>query len=76
MARLIDVIKEYAEHPLTRFAVWTLLFLLMGNLFFLKRLVDTVDKSQERVWELSQKIVVLEATVTTLKENMKIRRGE
>lgn len=34
--------------------------LLSGNLFFVSRLIDKVERTEERVWELRQDIVVLQ----------------
>lgn len=43
-------------------------FLMMGNLFFIKRLVDRVDAQTDIVWQLRQDVVVLK---TVYEENRK-----
>jgi hypothetical protein len=51
--------------------------LLSGNIFFIKRLVDSIDKSEEAVWSMRQELVVhgikIECLMKKLEEKKRIR---
>lgn len=40
--------------------------LMMGNIFFVKRLVDQLDATREIVWSMRQELVVLKYTVDNM----------
>lgn len=63
---MTDSIKSFVSNPLYRASTWLIGFLLVGNLFFLGRLVIILDRTQEKVWQLAQQIAVMEATVGNL----------
>lgn len=44
-------------------SVWVLGILFSGNIFFIKRLVDNLDKTTEMVWQMRQEIVVLKFAI-------------
>lgn len=40
--------------------------LFAGNIFFIVRLVDNVEKAEEATWQLRQEVAVLKVTLDTL----------
>jgi hypothetical protein len=59
-----------------RFVVWIvsglISFLLAGNVYFVKKLVDQVDETTRIVWQLRQDVVVLKL----IYEERKKSKGE
>jgi hypothetical protein len=59
-----------------RFVVWIvsglISFLLAGNVYFVKKLIDQVDETTRIVWQLRQDVVVLKL----IYEEHKKSRGE
>jgi hypothetical protein len=59
-----------------RFVVWIvsglISFLLAGNIYFVKKLVDQVDETTRIVWQLRQDVVVLKL----IYEERKKSKGE